>query len=71
MTQIEGYVDYTKREYCRAVMCPIQTLLDQQREGSETYEFTRGICKTNCLHTTHEFHAWLIQQGYLVVRPNN
>jgi hypothetical protein len=71
MTNIEGYVDYTKREYCRAVECPIQTLLEQQTKNTEAYEFIRGICKTNCLHTTHEFHAWLIKQGYLVVRPNN
>ena len=69
MPTIEGYIDYTKREYCRAVKCPIQVLLDQEVEGSEKYEFIRGICKSSCLHTTHEFHAWLIQQGYLVVRP--
>lgn len=69
MPSIEGYIDYTKREYCRAVQCPIQVLLDQEKEGSDRYEFIRGICKSNCLHTTHEFHAWLIKQEYLVVRP--
>jgi hypothetical protein len=69
MNSIEGYIDYTKREYCRDVPCPIQTLLDQEDEGGERYEFTRSICKSDCLHTTHEFHAWLIARGYLVVRP--
>jgi hypothetical protein len=71
MPSIEGYLDYTKREYCRDVKCPIQNLLDQQAEDSENYELIRSICKSNCLHTTHEFHAWLIKQGYLVVRPAN
>jgi hypothetical protein len=69
MTSIEGYLDYTKREYCHAVKCPIQALLDGEVVASEKYESIRGICKTACLHTTHEFHAWLIEQGYLVVRP--
>lgn len=69
MPSIEGYIDYTKREYCRAIQCPVQVLLDQEKEGSDRYEFIRGICKSNCLHTTHEFHAWLIKQEYLVVRP--
>lgn len=69
MPSIEGYIDYPKREYCRSVQCPIQILLDQETEGTEKYEFIRSICKSNCLHSTHEFHAWLIQQGYLVVRP--
>lgn len=69
MSNIYGYIDYTKREYCNDVCCPIQVLLNQQTEGSDSYESIRGICKTNCLHTTHEFHAWLIKQGYLVVRP--
>lgn len=69
MSNIEGYVDYTKREYCREIRCPIQILLDKQSADPEQYEFVRGICKTNCIHSTHEFHAWLIEKGYLVVRP--
>ena len=69
MPSIEGYVDYTKREYCRDVQCPIQLLLDQETDGSQEHEFIRTICKANCLHTTHDFHAWLIAHNYLVVRP--
>jgi hypothetical protein len=38
-------------------------------EKSPKYEEIRAICASNCLHTTHEFHHWLIQKGYLVVRP--
>lgn len=66
---IQGYVDYQRREYCKDIRCPIQVLMDQQREGDDTYNALRAICKSNCLHTTHEFHAWLIQHGYLVVKP--
>ena len=69
MTDLEGYVDYQKRAYCNDIQCPVQVLLNQEVTGSERYEFIRGICKTNCLHTTHEFHAWLINHDYLVVKP--
>lgn len=66
---IEGYVDYQRREYCKDVRCPIQTQLEKQPEGSEDYTLLRGVCQSSCLHTTYEFHHWLIQKGYLVVRP--
>jgi len=68
---IEGYIDYTKREYCRAIKCQVQNILDQESEGSEKYELIRSICKTSCIHSTHEFHAWLIQNGYLILRPKS
>ena len=66
---IPGHVDYQRREYCRDIACPVQLLLDKQASGSAEYDEVRGICKTNCIHTTYEFHHWLIQKGYLVVRP--
>ena len=66
---IEGYVEYRRREYCKALPCPIQVLLDAEPEGSPRYEQIRNICKSNCIHTTYEFHHWLIQQGYQIVRP--
>jgi len=49
--------------------CPIQLLLDKEVEKSPKYEEIRAICASHCLHTTHEFHHWLIQKGYLIVRP--
>ncbi len=66
---IEGYVDYKRREYCKDVKCPIQMDLDKQKEGSEEYQRIRKICSTNCKHTTWEFHHWLQDKGYLIVRP--
>jgi len=65
---IPGYVDYRRREFCKDIKCPIQRLLDEAAEGSADYEEVRGICKTDCIHTTYEFHHWLIQHGYEVVR---
>ncbi len=70
MGSIDGYIDYSRREYCHAIGCRIQTLLDQAKTP-EQVEFIRTICKESCIHTTHEFHAWLIKQGYLVVRPES
>ena len=69
MTSIEGYADYQRREYCKDIRCPVQLDLGAQPDGSEEYERIRNICKTDCRHTTYEFHHWLIEKGYLIVRP--
>ena len=66
---IEGYAEYQRREYCKDIECPVQTLLDKQKPDSEACEEVRSICKMNCIHTTYEFHHWLIKKGYLLVRP--
>ena len=66
---IPGYIDYKRREYCKDVKCPIQVEMDSQKEGSEEYGKLRQVCQTACKHTTYEFHHWLIQKGYEIVRP--
>ncbi|MBN1867331.1 hypothetical protein JW916_08560 [Candidatus Sumerlaeota bacterium] len=65
---IEGYEDYKRREYCKDIRCPVQIELEAQAPGSEAYEKVRDRCKNACIHTTYEFHHWLIEHGYLVVR---
>jgi len=65
---IPGYIDYKRREFCKDIDCPIQKLLDKAVEGSADYETIRGICKEDCIHTTYEFHHWLMQSGFEVVR---
>ena len=66
---IKGYIDYKRREFCKDVKCPVQLDLDAQQQGSEEYEKIRQICKTSCRYTTYQFHHWLIDKGYLIVRP--
>ncbi len=66
---ITGYIEYQRREYCKDIRCPVQLELDAQTPGSEEYERIRRICQTNCRHTTYEFHHWLIEKGYLLIRP--
>jgi hypothetical protein len=65
----EGYLEYQRREFCKDLPCPIQVLLDKAAPDSPDYEQIRNICKNSCIHTTYEFHHWLIQKGYLIVRP--
>ncbi|MFH1127369.1 MAG: hypothetical protein ABIG84_05925 [archaeon] len=65
----EGYVGYKKREFCNDVNCPVQIIMDKKEDGSEDYNELREICKRKCMHTTYEFHHWLIDKGYLLVRP--
>ena len=65
---ISGYVDYKRREYCKDIGCPRQKELESKITGSEEYEEIRNKCRTECLRTTYEFHHWLIDKGYLIVR---
>lgn len=65
----EGYVDYKRREYCKDIKCRFQLELDQLSEGSPAYEAVRKKCSSGCLHTTHEFHRWLTEKGYLIIKP--
>ena len=66
---IKGYVDYKRREFCKDVQCPIQLELNSQEQGSGKYEKIRDTCKTNCKYTTYQFHHWLINKGFLIIKP--
>lgn len=66
---IDGFVDYKRREFCKDVRCPVQVELDKLAEASPAYEKTRSKCSSACLYTTWQFHHWLIEKGYLIVKP--
>jgi len=66
---IEGYVEYKRREFCNAVKCPVQMKLNELKEGSAKYEEVRRTCRTECRYTAWQFHHWLIEKGYLILRP--
>jgi hypothetical protein len=65
---LEGYLEYQRREFCKDLPCPVQVLLEKASAGSKEYDEIRSICTQSCIHTTYEFHHWLIQKGYLIVR---
>lgn len=65
---LEGYVEYKRREFCKDVKCPIQLKLNNLSEESEEYQETRKICATACKFTTWQFHHWLMDKGYLIIR---
>jgi hypothetical protein len=66
---IDGYIDYQRREFCQDVHCPVQLDLNNQPPGSDAYEKIRQTCQSDCRCTTYQFHHWLIDKGYLLVRP--
>ena len=66
---IAGYIDYKRREFCKDIPCPVQLKLDTLEEGSEEYQKVRQTCVDACKFTTFQFHHWLIDKGYLIVRP--
>jgi hypothetical protein len=51
------------------VQCPVQIKLNQLVKRSEEYEKNRLTCSTACVYTTWQFHHWLIEKGYLIIRP--
>jgi hypothetical protein len=65
----EGFTEYKRREFCNDVKCPIQVELNKQPEKSEAYEKIRKTCQTACCYTTYQFHHWLIEKGYLILKP--
>ena len=66
---IDGFADYKRREFCNNVNCVVQVKLNKLPAGSEEYEQIRKTCSTGCKYTTWDFHHWLIEKGYLIVRP--
>ena len=68
MSKIEDFIEYERREFCKDVRCPTQLKLNEQKENSKEYERSRKTCRTRCLYTTWQFHQWLIEKGYLIVR---
>lgn len=66
---IKGYVDYQRREYCNDIQCVIQKDLNAQQPDSTEYEQLREKCISDCIHSTYEFHHWLIKKDYQIVRP--
>ena len=65
----EGFIAYKRREFCKQIECPVQMELNKHEEGSEEYENTRLACKNDCKFTAHGFHQWLIDRGYIIIRP--
>jgi len=66
---IEGFVEYKRREYCNDIQCPVQLMMNKKVQDSTDNNDLREICQENCLHTTYEFHHWLIKKGYLLIKP--
>ena len=66
---LQGYVEYKRREFCKDVKCSVQMDLDKQTEDTAEYKETRQKCSTSCLYTTWQFHHWLIEKGYLILKP--
>jgi len=66
---LEGFTEYKAREFCSDVKCPVQTQLNTLKDKPEEYERLRQTCRTACRYTTWQFHHWLIEKGYLILKP--
>jgi hypothetical protein len=45
--------------------------LNHWAEKSEEYEKIRKTCSIACVYTTWQFHHWLIEKGYLILKPKS
>ena len=68
---LQGYTEYKAREFCKGVKCPVQETLNCLKDHQEAYELIRQTCRTACRFSTWQFHHWLIEKGYLIVKPEN
>lgn len=64
----EGYSEYKAREFCNDVKCPVQATLNMLKAQPDAYELIRQTCRTSCRYSTWQFHHWLIEKGYLIIR---
>jgi hypothetical protein len=65
---VKGFTEYKSREFCNDVQCPVQMELNNPRDKPEEYERIRETCRTSCRYTTWQFHHWLIEKGYLILK---
>ncbi|MBT8172211.1 hypothetical protein KJN74_05015 [Candidatus Bathyarchaeota archaeon] len=68
---IEGFIDYKRREFCNDIICPVQVELNKLSSDSLKYDDLRKKCSADCVYTTWQFHHWLIEKGYLIVKPKD
>lgn len=64
---IPGYINYKSREFCNDVKCEVQLKLNSEKDFKE-YEKIRQTCKTNCKYSAWQFHHWLMDKGYLILK---
>lgn len=65
----EGFTEYKHREFCNDIRCPVQIELNKRRNKTDEYERIRQTCTTNCRYTAWQFHHWLIEKGYSILKP--
>lgn len=56
--RIAGHIrkqDYEKYEFCKAINCPL-------------IEYFGKCCIAGCLYTAKDFHQWLQDSGYKIVK---
>jgi hypothetical protein len=66
---LEGFTAYKRRAFCNDIKCTTQTKLNTLKNPSKSYKHIRQTCRTHCKHTTWQFHHWLIEKGYLILKP--
>ncbi len=67
---MKGYTEYKRWEFCNDVKCQVQMEMNSTEENSQKYEKLRNICKSECKFSAREFHYWIMDKGYLIVKPN-
>ena len=57
MTDWKKIEEYKKYEYCKAIGCPC-------------IEYTEQCCISGCAYTAKDFHKWIKENNFKVVKEN-
>jgi len=64
-----GYIEYKSRTFCNDVKCPVQMGLNSKKQDSEESAKIKKECE-KCRFSARAFHHWLIENGYIIIRPD-
>jgi len=62
--------EYQHGEFCDAVKCEIRLKLNKAKPDSSEYKRLKLICKNNCKKTAYEFHDWLINEHFSILKQD-
>lgn len=68
----ETDIYYKKREFCKAMDCDALELMEIAKEKNLNVEIVKRLhCKKTCPFTAWEFHDWLQENGFIIMKKEN
>lgn len=62
-------MNYKSRDYCKAVNCPVQSIIDKENIYTFDYNKAKNFCRKKC--EAYKLHQWLNKNDYTIVKDFN